>query len=228
MIAVLVALYDEIAPVVRTMQFHREGPLSWYSGKIAGHDVQVFLIGPGVRHPSRLQRFLQAATYSHIVNIGFAGALRCGLKLGDGFNIDRFSRIGQNTSPHQPIQTKLVLGHLITAKTVVVTKKQKNDLLSFFEGDVVDLEGALLFETLQSLQMTQGFLCIKLVGDVYNDLTYLNKEAKFRAFFREPSIYKKVKIILQTGVVASFYIYRRKKKLQNRLEQTLIQVIQGL
>ncbi len=232
MVVILAAVYEEVAPLLAKLQFRRASGLSVYEGLLFGREVTVCLTGPGISKPGRLERFLQQRNIHLLLNVGFCGALRHGLLPGDIVVVEKFSALRQPllyqpTVCLSPRAAKLPAIQLVSVAGVVRQPNEKEDLRHLTGADVVDMEGYHLQCLAQKLGFTDRFCCFKIVGDAFEDSAFLSRERYFRSFFREHSLWKKMLIILQTGILASVSLYRRKKMLQQKVVELLESVLKS-
>lgn len=232
MIVIIAAVYDEVAPLLTELRFRRAAGLSVYEGTLFGRQVMLCLVGPGITKPGRLERFLREQNISLLLNVGFCGALRYGLFPGDALIVEKFSISQKPLLYHRLVSSAVFLSglpavHLVTVSGVVMGVEEKEDLRHLTGADVVDMEGYHLLQLAQKLGVADRFICLKIIGDAFDDSVFFRREQYFRAFFRERSLRKKILIILRTGIPASIVLYRRKKMLQRKLSSLIAMVLQN-
>ncbi|MCS6983907.1 MAG: hypothetical protein NZM25_02115 [Leptospiraceae bacterium] len=231
MILVLVALYDEAFPLLRKLNFFRMHGISLYQGRLFGQESALALIGAGVARKMRLLKLMKDISAQYVINIGFAGALRQGLQVGEGYVVDRFVMLRQQekelkTSLLQKVSLSRLT--LLTHHELIEQSQERLELYDLIGADLIDMEGYFLVQLLEEARLTKRFLCIKIVGDNLQDSVYLKWEKNFRSFFKEKSILRRAGVILRTGLYPSLYVYQRKRFLQEQLVHYLEYIFKKL
>ena len=221
MTGIIIALYEEFLPLKYELSFYRVDGVGQYNGFLAGKPVSVCLCGAGLRHRKKLSKWLEQYRFSHIVNIGFAGALSKSLKLGQECVVKTILQ-----KQGRPLDLSVEEGELlITVDKPVFSYDEKEDIFLSEKAVLVDMEAYKIAEVISMSKKTDlsFFFVLKIVGDIPGDALYLRKEASFRPFFTRRSMFDRLKIILKTGLKNSLFLYQRKKFLQRRLYETLDQ-----
>ena len=219
MTGIIIALYEEFLPLKHSLSFRRINGVGQYNGFLFDKPVSVYLCGPNLKHRSKMLKWFEQHRFSRILNIGFAGALRPGLELGQACKIKMILQKKNN-----PFRICIEKGeYLITVENPVFSYDEKEDLFLSEKAGLVDMEAYKIAETISMTEHVKlpSFSVLKIVGDLYGDAFYLKKEAPFRSFFTRRRIFEKLKIILATGLQNSWFLYQRKKFLQKRLLETV-------
>lgn len=213
MVGVVTALYDEAYLLIKQAVFQRIDGVGQYYLRIANVDVSIYLCRPGVQKPGRLKKWLRQHRFSQILVTGFAGALRAGFARGDVCDLTKIvTETGVKIWSTQSIENGFTI---MSFSQPVFSADEKSDFYLTSGADLVDMES----EKMQSILADSGipYRLFRIVGDLPGDKVYLDREQCFRNFFTEKKLYRKAVILLKTGIINSWFIYRLKKKLQKQL-----------
>lgn len=230
MVGIVIALYDEALPILKRLSFVNENGIRHYRGRLARKEVAVFLCKPGVASLSKVRRFLSLYDYEYFLNIGYAGALKPGLQVGDVLVPHTFKKVGLKQNELKPIASgfeQYGIGEkgrgcvIVSADKPVFDSAEKAQLA--LDADIVDMESYKLAKIFHEQSVPS--LIVKIIGDSLDD-SFLESETHFRNFFSTKNPKEKFRIWLHTGVFSAFKVYSRKKKLQKILLRTTKSVLQ--
>ena len=229
MIGLIVALYEESRALLSQLSFTRIHSVGQYIGNLQGMPVSLYLCGPGLKKRGQFFKWLKQHRFDRILNIGYAGCMKSGFQTGQACHIQLLKRIGQKNIHLNGNQGNI----LFTADEVIgINENQQSDHTKKYyfdqtQASLIDMESYKIAETLSEFGFDlSNFDVIKIVDDLLDDESYLNKEKRFRNFFSSKNLQHKVKIIAQTGYYSAWHIYRRKKFLQKQLHNQVIQYLQ--
>ena len=223
MTAIICALYDEAFELLKTLYPAKANGIRYYIGVIKDTPVSLYLSRPGLPNREKIRRFLRLYDFHTCINIGFAGALKNNLEVGQLLKVSEVQDFCKNKIKINKTGVKLT-----SVNHPVVEVSEKNDLHLLTGSDIVDMEAYRLIELLREPEFaTIEAQVLKIVGDRLSDRDYLEKEEYMRSYFKSRSIIEKLKIIFNTGVADFFILYRRKKKLQKKLKSSLFHILVG-
>ena len=220
MIGLIIALYEEAEKIIRQLDFQRIDGVAQYNGFLKGCHVSLHLSGPGVQRRTHIFKWLRQHRFESIINIGYAGALTSGFEAGEICKVSELNRVGEKKIP---LNLKKGFG-LVTTDRPVFSYDNKEELFLETNAKLVDMEAYKIAEIISEEEGGLSKLeIVKIVGDLPGDALYLRNEELFRGFFSSRSYTKKIRVILKTGLSHSWFLYNRKKKLQNILREYLEQ-----
>ncbi len=222
MIGCLVALREEAELIIQELSFQRIHTVGQYNGFLEGRPLSLHLCRPGVKNRVQLLKWLKQHKFQHIINIGYAGALVTGYKLGQASLISKISKVD-----HKVMQLDNNKGeHLVSVNELILNSDDKEALFLKTQAKLVDMEAYSLIEIIIGIGFNiSKFKVIKIIGDLPEDALYLRNEIKFRDFFSSRHLWKKCEIVASTGFSNSWFLYKRKKLLQKKILHSLLKYI---
>lgn len=216
MFGVVAALFDEVYEVISQLEPSREGGTPHYVGTIAGRDVKLFLCRPGFQRKKEFANWVSSNHFEALINIGFAGALLPEFAIGD---ICRAAPLrGDSTAEGLKIAK---------ASRPIFGMDEKLDLHYKTGAQLVDMESHAIADFLKKSNIKVDVFFIKIVGDILGDESYLHREVDLRGYFSSFGFFRKLKIVLKAGPMNFLAMYRKKRFLQKRLNQALVDFVSG-
>lgn len=229
MIGITAALYDEGYEVIRNLQYEKRSGIGAYYGEVSGKPVSFFLTRPGIKKKTKLIQWIRNHRFECIINTGFAGALRPGFQIGDILHPDV---IIQSEKPGVSIHPEKSVNPLVlyTSSRPVLTTDEKEYYRQKYTADLVDMEAYIFHDLIGRSGYNRKIRFVKIIGDRFGDESLMQKEIFFRNFFSSDKRFfqnarNKLKIIAETGIFASYQLYRHKRYLQKVLWQTISEEI---
>ncbi len=219
MFGIVIALYDEAYELFPLLRREKIDGVSQYIGSLSGQKASLFLCKPGVRRKREFIKWMEQHPFTHIVNIGLAGALRPGFAAGDICHV----HLPDQTSARQKDSICIV-----SAGAPVFTPEEKTELYLSTQADLVDMESQIIEKTLQEKKPGLARSYLKIVGDIFGDEAYLASEQQMRRYFSTFGFLNRLNIIMKSGPITFFHLYRKKRFLQKRIKQALFDTLGGL
>jgi len=228
MVAVIAALYDEVFLLLRELKYTKIDGIPQYTGKINDVSVALYLCKPAAPKIAKLQKFMKQHPFRFYVNAGFAGSLVTKFEYGDPVFAKKVGSFQKENFFLKPEKMKnLFEAHnLVTVNQPVFSLEEKEDTYFLSKAEIVDMEAHRLLKASSDIGIKlDKWRILKIIGDMPGDEYFLQKEVAFRDFFSSHGFFKKLKIVRNTGIRTSWFLYKRKKFLQKKLYDSLFKIL---
>jgi len=220
MLGIACALYDEAFELIKPLSRQKINAFYHYTGKICNIPVSVFLTKPGLRkNKGNFIKWVRENQITTLLQTGYCGSLTSRYRPGDVCHINKVS--GMDMEKIFQFSGMGDSHHLLTVDRPILTVEAREDLqYQFSNADLMDMEAWHICQLLDEEFPQIKIVILKIIGDVPGEDSLMKQEVKMRSFFREHSIKKRIKIVLDTGL-PFFELYYRKRKLQKILNKAI-------